>query len=231
MQGSLAGVVLLCAAAALPAAGARAADLSAAPPLQGPAPQYAAPAPSRHLECYAGIIAEGVNSHPDFNNIPVLAATAQDFAEGARGGGLAGCDILFANQAFLGIDMTGLYGQAKGSISINGIGMAHNVPLEGALRVRLGYMLDQQFSIYIAGGPEASRRDIVDTAGNTDSKVDYGGQVGLGIEYRFLPDWRVRGEYAFTWPGYASAAIVALPLASWNPTEHLIRVAVTRRFN
>ena len=92
-------------------------------------------------------------------------------------------------------------------------------------------MLDQQFSIYVAGGPEAAKRVVTDTAGNTSSNVDYGGQVALGIEYRFLPDWRLRGEYAFTWPGYASASIAAVPLASWNPTEHLIRVAVTRRFN
>ena len=126
MRGSLAGVVLFCVAGSL--ATASAADLSPPPTLPAPSPPYAAPAPSRHLECYAGILVEGVNSHPDFNNLPVLGASQQDFAEGARGGGLAGCDILFASQTFLGIDVTALFGEAKGSINVNGVGIAHNVP-------------------------------------------------------------------------------------------------------
>jgi opacity protein-like surface antigen len=134
---------------------------------------------------------------------------------------------LFASQIFLGVDVTGVFGQVKGSLNST---FKHNVPAEGAIRVRLGYMLDQQFSIYVAGGPGASYRKTTDFAGVTGNGIEAGGQVGLGVEYRFLPDWRLRAEYAFTWPGFGAATITGSPSASWNPTEHLIRLGAIRRF-
>jgi opacity protein-like surface antigen len=184
--------------------------------------------PPRQLECYAGVLGEAVVSHPDWNNVPALGATEENFALGARGGGVAGCDILFASRTFLGIDMTGVYGQVKGKLG--DVDLTHNVPFEAAARVRLGYMLDPQFSVYVAGGPEVGYLSTRDAFGVTDNGFEWGGQAAVGIEYRFLPDWRVRGEYAFTWPGLGAVDITGVPAAAWNPTEHLIRLAIIRRF-
>jgi opacity protein-like surface antigen len=224
MRGFLAGVAV-CLGGLLPFAGASAADLSPAPPLQ--APQYAVPAASRHYECYAGILGEAVVSHPDWNNVPALGATQENFAQGGRAGGVIGCDILFVSRTFIGIDMTAVYGRVRGSL---GSTVAHDVPFEWAARVRFGFVLDDQFSIYVAGGPEDSYRKTTDFAGVVDNGFDWGGQAAIGIEYRFSSDWRVRGEYAFTWPGFDSIHITGLTVTGWNPTENLVRVAAIRRF-
>jgi opacity protein-like surface antigen len=211
--------------ALLPVACAQAADLPA--PIPAPPPLQYAP-PSRQFECYAGVLGEAVVSHPDWNNIPAPGVTQENFASGARGGGVVGCDILFpTSRTYLGVDMTAVYGSVKGSL---GTTVMHNVPFEWALRVRFGFMLDDQWSIYIAGGPEDSYRRTTDLAGVADNGFDWGGQAAVGIEYRFSPYWRIRGEYAFTWPGFDSVHVTGLTLTSWNPTENLVRLAVIRRF-
>jgi opacity protein-like surface antigen len=209
---------------------ASAADLTPAPQYQAPAP-YVAP-PGRRLECYGGFLAEAVISHPDWVNVPVLGATQENFAEGARAGGVIGCDIMFPSRMFLGLDATAVYGSAKGTLGGAGPGLSvsHNVPFESAARVRLGYMLDDQFSVYAAGGFEVTYAKTMDSAGLSSAGTEWGGQVAVGMEYRYTMDWRLRAEYAFTWPGLGSVPVTGEPFAAWNPTEHLIRLAAIRRF-
>jgi opacity protein-like surface antigen len=215
--------ILLCGVGFLPLAGANAVDMLALP-IKSPAPQFTPP--SRQLECYAGVLAEVVISHPEFANVPVAGAYTEDFAPGGRGGGVVGCDFMFKSGAFLGADLTAAYGQVKGT----NFGFVHNVPFESAVRMRLGYMLDQQFSVYVAGGASLGYLSAKDAFGVGTNYIIAGGQIATGIENRFTPDWRLRTEYAYTWPGSDLVDITGYPLARLNPTSHSVRMAIIRRF-
>jgi len=222
----------LCAAALLSPAAAGAADLPA-PPLPGIPAQVAAvlPPPSRQFECYAGVIGEAVVATPYFANVPTPGANLDNTAIGGRGGGVGGCDFIFA-QNYLGFDVNAVYGSAKDTITIPGSGLPFKLstPFEGAIRMRFGYMFDPQLSVYVAGGASVAYTTTTDAANLTDSGYNWGGQLAAGIEYRFTPDWRVRTEYTFQWPGSDSIGITGVPLARLNPIEHLARVAIIRRF-
>lgn len=218
---------IVCVAAFLPIANAQAADLLAPPTAP---PQYAAmrqPPPSRQLECYAGVLGEGVDSHPTFYNVPISGVNADAFADGARGGLLGGCDVVFASHAFLGMDTSAVYGEVRGSH----LGYSFNMPFEWDTRVRLGYLLDPQVDVYVAGGAEYAYRTTTSPVGVIDDDFDWGGQVAVGIEYEFAPNWRVRGEYAFTWPGLSGVSFPGAPFAQWAPSENLIRLAIMRVFS
>ena len=177
--------------------------------------------------CYAGAIVEGVDSHPTFYNVPISGVDQDAFADGGRGGVLGGCDILFASHAFLGMDTSAVYGQVKGSH----LGFTFNVPYEWDTRVRLGYMLDDQWSVYVAGGAEDAYRQTTSPTGISDDGLDWGGQVAVGFEYQFMPNWRLRGEYAFSWPGLSGISYPGAPYAQWAPSENLIRFAIMRMFS
>jgi hypothetical protein len=206
---------LVCAAALLPMAGANAADLPERQPqgyqLQYPTPaqlqpaptEYKAPEAARHYVCYAGVIGEGVDSHPTFYNAPTSGVDQDAFADGGRGGLLGGCDIVFASHTFLGMDTSAVYGQMKGSFSPPGFpaGYKFNMPFEWDTRFRVGYMLDSQGAVYAAGGAVDVYRQTTNPAGVSDNGFDWGGQVAVGFEWQFAQNWRFRGEYAFTWPG------------------------------
>jgi opacity protein-like surface antigen len=170
-------------------------------------------------------------SHPDWINVPTPGVTQENFAEGARVGGVLGCDILFPSRFILGVDMAATYGRVRGTFGAAGPGVSvsHSVPFGWAARVRLGMMLDDRFLVYAAGGPEVTYAKTADSLGLTSAGFEWGGQVAVGIEYRYSPDWRVRGEYAFTWPGLGGIPITGAPLAEWNPTEHLVRLAAIKR--
>jgi len=189
------------------------------------------PPPSQSYGCYAGVLGEVVVSHPSFNNVPVAGAYMEDYALGGRGGGIGGCDIIFA-PSYFGVEVTAVYGKVQGNSSIPTFGFAftQNVPFESAIRLRYGYMLDQQFSVYVAGGASVGYMTTKDIAGVTDNSYRWGAQVGVGVEYRVTPDWGLRTEYAYTWPPMASVNISGLPQARISPTEHLVRLAIVRHF-
>ena len=223
--------VLIVAAALLGVAPAQAADLPAGPAIPPPAVLPVAQTAPSHFECYAGVLGEAVISHPSFDNVPVAGAYAEDFAKGGRGGVMLGCDRVFpVTRTTLGIDFTSLYGQVRGSTIYAG-GFTETIPYESALRIRLGYMLDDQFSIFIAGGASASYTTTKDGFGVSDSKFNWGGQTGVGFEYRLWPGaaWRLHAEYAYTWPGSDSVGMTGIPLARMNATEHLVRLGILWR--
>jgi opacity protein-like surface antigen len=195
-------------------------------PLQPAPTEYKAPAPTRRYVCYAGAIVEGVDSHPTFYNVPVSGVDQDSFADGPRGGLLGGCDILFASHTFLGMDTSAVFGEARGSQ----LGFKYNMPYEWDTRVRVGYMLDDQWSVYVAGGAEDAYRTTTSPAGVMDNDFDWGGVVAVGFEYEFMPNWRVRGEYEFVWPGLSGISFPGSTNAQWAPSENLIRLAIVRTF-
>ena len=199
------------------------------PPAQlQPAPtEYKAPEPPRRYVCYAGAIVDAVDSHPTFYNVPISGVDQDSFADGPRGGVLGGCDIVFASHAFLGMDTSAVFGEAKGSQR----GFSYNLPYEWDTRFRVGYRFDDQWSAYLAGGGEDAYRETTSPAGVVDDGFDWGGQVAVGIEWQFAQNWRIRGEYAFTWPGLSGVSYPGSPYAQWAPSENLIRLAIMRTFS
>jgi opacity protein-like surface antigen len=181
------------------------------------------PAPVRQLGCYAGIFGEAVVSHPELVNIPVPGAYSEYFAKGARGGGVLGCDLVFQTRMFLGLELTAAYGQLKGEhAAIDG-----NVPFEGTARLRFGFFLDPDVSVYIAGGGAHGYLTTTEkVTGVTTSGYITGGQVATGIEYRFAPNWRARLEYAYTYYGSDSLPVTGSPLGRMNPTSHSLRTGL-----
>jgi opacity protein-like surface antigen len=220
-----------CIAALLPLS-ARAADIEQ--PLQYPPPTLPPTAPAQYKPpeawprrvCYAGAMIDTVNSHPTFYNVPINGVDQDAFGDGVRGGVLAGCDTFFASHTFLGFDTMAVYGAAKGSH----LGYSFNLPYEWDTRLRLGYMLDDQWSVYIAGGAEDMYRQTTSPVGVVDNAFDWGGQVAVGFEYQFLMNWRFRGEYAFTWPGLAGISFPGAPNAQWAPSENLVRLSIMYTF-
>lgn len=219
--------IAICAVALLAPMCAGAADLPPGP-LSAPqtAAAYVPPAPSRHLECYAGVLGEGVDSHPTFYNVPSSGVDQDSFADGGRGGVVGGCDIVFASHTFLGMDTSAVYGQVKGSQ----LGFQYNTPFQWDTRVRVGYKLDEQWSVYAAGGAEDSYRTTTSPTGVVNNGTDWGGVVAVGWEWQFAQNWRMRGEYQFVWPGLSGISFPGSASAQWAPSENLIRLAIMRTF-
>jgi outer membrane immunogenic protein len=187
----------------------------------------AASPPARQFSCYLGILAEAVAGRPEFANVPLPGDNSVSSSFGARGGGVTGCEFLFQTRTFLGVDLTAAYGGLKGDLR----GFKYSLPWEGAGRVRLGYMLSPDVSTYIAGGFAFAYLDTTDVAGVTGAGSVAGGQLAAGLEYRFAPVWRARGEYAFTWYGSDTTLMTGYPFARMNPITHSFRVAIMRVFN
>jgi hypothetical protein len=214
------GLVLSVLASFIPSAFAG--DLDIIPPSYAPPPP-----PSKKLLCYAGVLGEVIVSHPSFDNVPLPGVYSEYFASGGRGGGIAGCEVLFQSGAFLGAEFTAAYGSLKGR---HAVGYEGNAPFEMVARVRFGFMLDPDVAVFVTGGPSDTYFTSKDAAGVTTSGFNTGGQISTGFEVRFLSNFRVRGEYAYTWPGSDSTLITGSQYARINPTSHSVRVAVMRVF-
>jgi hypothetical protein len=224
------GLALAVLAAFVPSAFAG--DLDIIPPSYAPPPP-----PSKKLLCYAGVLGEVVVSHPSFDNVPLNGVYSEYFASGGRGGGIAGCEVLFQSGAFLGAEFTAAYGSLKGR---HAVGYEGNAPFEMAARIRFGFMLDPDVAVFVTGGPSDTYFTSKDAAGVTTSGFNTGGQISTGFEVRFLSTFRARGEYVYTWPGSDSTLITAClplacqangaPFARINPTSHAVRIAIMRVF-
>lgn len=231
MRRSLVGMALGI-AAFLPLS-ARAADMPQ-PTLQYPPPAVLQPAPTeygppqraRRYVCYAGAIVQGIETHPTFYNIPSGGIDEDAFADGARGGAVAGCDIVFASHTFLGIDTSVTYGNLKGAHLDDNF----NIPLEWGTRVRLGYMLDDEWSVYVAGGTKLSDNETNTTTGLIDNTPKWGGVVAVGWEWQFAQNWRVRGEYEFVWSALYGIPYPNDPFSQWAPSENIISLSIMRTF-
>jgi opacity protein-like surface antigen len=208
--------------------------LQPAPPaVLQPAPtEYKAPVSTRHYVCYAGAIAEGVESHPTFYNIPAGGIDEDAFADGGRGGVLGGCDIVFASNTFLGMDTSFTVGTLKGAHNVAGtnIGVNFNIPYEWDTRVRLGYRLDEDWSVYIAGGAKMSYNET-NTLGQVDNNHKWGGVIAVGWEWQLAQNWRLRGEYEFVWSAIYGVPYPGDPYSQWAPSENVLSLAIMRTFS
>jgi outer membrane immunogenic protein len=117
---------------------------------------------------------------------------------GFAGGGQIGCDYQFAPNWVFGIQ--GMFDGAdisrrRDSLIFEGITFDSDVRWFGTVTARLGYLITPQFLFYAKGGwgTVKQRFQVIDTFDNfvlrsVDTNSS-GGDVGVGFEYMFTPNW------------------------------------------
>jgi outer membrane immunogenic protein len=117
---------------------------------------------------------------------------------GFAGGGQIGCDYQFAPNWVFGIQ--GMFdgadiSRSRESLIFEGITFNSDVRWFGTVTARLGYLITPQFLFYAKGGwgTVKQRFQVIDTFDNfvlrsVDTNSS-GGDVGVGFEYMFTPNW------------------------------------------
>lgn len=154
---------------------------------------------------------------------------------GVFGGIFAGYNYQISNYV-LGLEADVSANAARGSVDSTFAGnIRTTVPVDGSVRVRLGYAFDD-ILLYGTGGlaiAQITNRYDDGVSVDTRTKTRFGWTAGAGVEYAFAPNWTVRGEYRYT--AFAGATDVG-PATDpfWDyPTKtnlHSLRVGVAYRF-
>jgi len=169
---------------------------------------------------------------PGPNTAPIINRAALK-SSGGLGGVQAGYNWqtgtwLFGIEA--DIDAAGI----KGSNTINAGGpgtpfvavsypMSSNLKWLGTVRGRLGMLVAPQFLLYGTGGFAFGRNDlslaaiapgaappcptVAQSCANTNTNTQTGYVIGGGVEWKFAPNWSVKGEYLFVDLGNQSSTI------------------------
>jgi outer membrane immunogenic protein len=147
------------------------------------------------------------NQHSCFNAVD--AAGAFLGAEGCHNGsgGVAGGQIGYrweVNQWVFGLEAQGDWADLRGSnASLLFPGFINRSQMDafGLFTGQVGYAWNNVL-LYVKGGAAVTddRRDIIFAATNTlagtsSNNTEWGGTVGVGLEYGFAPNWSVAVEY------------------------------------
>jgi len=110
------------------------------------------------------------------------------------------------------------------------------VPIQGSLRLRLGYACDR-FLPYITGGLALAnvRTRFEDTGGREDKKSEVlpGFTIGTGLEYAFTDRWSARIEYRYSYFDRITTVTAHTDFGFEEHeriSDHTARVAVSYRF-
>jgi outer membrane immunogenic protein len=98
-------------------------------------------------------------------------------------------------------------------------------------RGRIGYAFDRFLPYITAGGAYGDIRATTTTLGLavSDSESKFGYTIGAGLEYAFLSNWTVKGEYLYVDLGSFSPSFAA-GLYNVNFSEHILRAGLNYRF-
>lgn len=169
---------------------------------------------------------------------------SEDFSGGIQ----AGYDHRLANNLVVGAMLE--LGLSDASGSRNTLDLVGGLPIVtqarselesyGALRLRLGYALDE-FLPYVTGGIAWARHEVIYTQdffglGGTDvreTKGHLGWMAGAGVEYALTQSFSVKAEYLYS--DYGSETyrgdFLGLPVAeSIDLTSHSTRLGLNYRF-
>ena len=205
------------------AGSALAADL----PATKSAPAFAAPAPVYNWTgFYLGADVGGAWAQGYYRS----SSPEQKFNPGSViGGGYAGYNYQI-NQFVLGLqgefDGTGINGK-------NSSGFGLKEDYIGSVDGRLGYAADRVLFYVLGGVAFTNTKFTLGTASYNGNTTGY--DVGGGIEYAFLPNWTVRGEYhvyEFGSIGFTpAAAVLAVPTNNrMIKSDSVVRVGLDYKF-
>jgi outer membrane immunogenic protein len=198
----------LCAAIALAAGHAVAADLRFPPPGPGyPAPAFLPPALPSWSGCYAGVNVGGAWAHIDEGT--AVGGTLTANPAGVAGGGQIGCDIQFDQWVFGIRDMLDATNLRSSSNFATGSANSRNNWFD-TLTARQGFLFGPTVLIYAQGGAAWTSTSVTvfNLAGTQIGSVSTSNQgwtLGGGGEWMFAPHWSVFAEYNFM--GFGSSNI------------------------
>ena len=141
----------------------------------------------------------GTDNLTGYNQVGALFVSNSSKPNGVIGGAFVGYNLQ------IGQVVAGLEGDVEGtgyskSVAVGGLAFATNVPVQGSIRLRLGYALDRAL-LYITGGAAfAGFENTYSSAAGYDSigKTRTGWTVGGGIEYAVTNNWTIRAEYRYS---------------------------------
>jgi outer membrane immunogenic protein len=131
----------------------------------------------------------------------------------------------------IGSFVLGVQGDVQGlGIDTNGLVFGYKQNLLAALNGRLGFAFDRVL-VYAIGGVAFSDTKVLNVAG-TYSDANVGYDVGGGLEYAFLPNWTVRGEYRYYNFGTFNGTYTAIAPVNFGfqKTDNTFNVGVAYKF-
>ena len=175
---------------------------------------YHGPAPYSWDGFYVGVQAGGSRSLAD------ATATSGGFSgsgsvseSGWNAGAYAGYNFQYGNFVF-GPEVE--------------LGTGKGMPIGGAVRGRLGYLLTDRFLAYGAVGWQMSRVNF-DSGIGSWSENRSGWNLGAGGEYAITPKWHARVEYVYADLGTASSDVGAFH-TTIGLRSHTVRAGLSYRF-
>lgn len=201
--------------------------------------------------CFIGANGGGLSARKNWTYADALApatlglpATSHT-ATGAMGGGQIGCDYQ-TGRWVVGIqgdyDVTSAKGSGIDSF-FNRLSDESNVRGLGTVTVKGGYLITDQFLLYVRGGVafENDRYNIyqlpASTLAATGTQSRTGGTVGIGGEYLITNSWSVFAEYDYYDMGTKTTTLIStvtnLPFTTQSIRERkdVVRAGLNWRFN
>ena len=158
-------------------------------------------------------------------------STGNFTASGGLIGGTLGFNIQQSALVF-GVETDLVWSFMKGSTNTNCLGncTTSNTWL-GTTRGRIGYAFDR-FLPYFTGGAAYGSIKISNDFGSSASTTKVGWTVGGGLEYAFLNNWSVKGEYLYANLGKATCDTNC---SGGNPFDvkfytHIVRAGLNYKF-
>ena len=188
-----------------------AADMPVKAPPPAPAPVYL------WTGCYIGGNIGWANVSAHFNNT-IYGDDGHLSKSGFAGGGQIGCDYQFASNWVFGVQ--GMFdgadiSRSRDSLIFDDTTFHSDVRWFATITARLGYLVTPSFLFYVKGGwGTVNQRfsvttTIEDFTFRSRDRNSSGGDVGVGFEYMFTPNWTFFVEWDHIFLDHASIDFVS----------------------
>jgi outer membrane immunogenic protein len=153
--------------------------------------------------------------------------------DGIIGGGQVGYNWQL-NQLVLGLEADIQGSGQKGDGGVAGVATyTSKLDWFGTVRGRVGYAFDRWLP-YVTGGWAYGGGNVSGTAGGApfSTSSNYSGwTAGAGLEYAFLNNWSVKGEYLYVDFGNGPSTVTgAGTISSGHLTDNIFRLGVNYKF-
>lgn len=135
-------------------------------------------------------------------------------------GGFTGYNMQFSNNVVAGIEGDFSYNWNGGSVN----GTDYGTDLQGSVRARVGYAMDNAL-IYGAAGWTIARGYVDPPNSGEGNKALNGYTVGAGVDYKFTDNMFARAEYRFN--DFGSRTIKG---TDFEPQQHQLLIGVGYKF-
>jgi outer membrane immunogenic protein len=160
-----------------------------------------------------------------------VTASSNDL-KGAFGGGTVGYNVQ-SGMAVFGIEADAAWSGMKYSETAFGVTLADKIQSFGSVTGRLGWAAGPAL-IYAKGGYAWAENQISATGFGvtlSQNRFHSGWTIGGGLEYLFVPNWSVKGEYMYA--DYSNATYLPTLIAGGvglGVTTHTIKAGVNYHF-